>query len=129
MAKRRVFYHPDGKVSVMQLIEKARQRILLISGAFRLETDDEFYAREQAKQPKLVGLAHDDMDAAALPDREFRDKWRGEKGQGIRVDMSVVTLADRRKVVEDALDAELVTASPDTVEVVRLQRKLQKKDY
>ena len=59
----------------------------------------------------------------------MRDKWRGSKGVGTHIDYSVVTLADRRKVVEDALDAELAKPSSNPVEVIRLHRQLDKGDF
>lgn len=77
----------------------------------------------------LVGLPFDDIDPATLPDKIDREKWRGSKGAGVSVDATVITLAERRKAKEDALDAELAKPSPDAVETARLSRDLDKQNY
>jgi hypothetical protein len=121
--KCRVFYRPDGRVTVLHPAPKARR----IN-----EADDAFYERVFASamtKAGLSGLDFDDMDDALLPPRAERDKWRGSKGQGVRVDGTVVTKAERRAMVEAALDQELSKPNPDAVEAIRLRRRLEKGDF
>jgi hypothetical protein len=130
--KCRVIYRTDGTVAIVQLAPKARR------GG---ESDQDFLNRvaqkatrdSEIKNPDgsttvvphpLKGLPFDDMDQAALPDMATIDKWRGDKTTGLRVDSSVVTLAERRQVVEDALDAEYVKPDLDVETTLRLQRQL-----
>ena len=77
MAKCRVFYKPDGSIDYMVLKEAARRPS---------ETYDEHCKRVQATIPALAGLPYDDIDTADLPDRASRDRWRGSKGQRLRVE-------------------------------------------
>lgn len=114
----RVVYKPGGEVSVLYPAPKARRQF---------ETDADFYPRifaDIAKKGGLEELPFDDVDTATLPDRKDRDKWRGGKATGLRVDLSVVTLAERRKAVEDTLDAELAKPQPNAVAALKLQRQL-----
>ena len=119
----RVFYKPDGTVSVLHPAPKARRPN---------ETDEDFLDRIAQKAvvgTELEGLDYDDIEPAELPPRKDRDKWRGEKGQGVHVDESIVTKAEKRQALEDEIDAELAQDVPDLTKVARLQRKLAKKDY
>lgn len=119
----RVIYRGDGSVVVIHPAPKAQ-----MLG----ETEDDFLKRvfgKAVKDTELEGLPCDDVDPSALPERKHRNKWRGSKGKGVRVDHSVVTVAERRQAVEDELDAELAKETPDSVHALKLQRKLQKKDY
>lgn len=123
MTKCRVYYRPDGTVAVVHPVFKARRLD---------ETEQEFLDRAYAKAEKesgLTGLDFDDTDTANLPDRKDRDKWRGQKGQGVRVDPSVVTRAERRQAVEAQLDAELAKPNPNPVQALKLQRRLEKGEY
>jgi hypothetical protein len=78
---------------------------------------------------RLEGLPHDDIEPSELPSRKDRDKWRGKKGQGIYIDHSIITEAEKRQAIEDELDAELTKDNPDAIKAVRLQRKLDKRQY
>lgn len=64
---KRVFFRPDGGVSVMHLVEKVRR-----SG----ETDAEFFSRCAAKVPDLSAVPFQDMDETELPPRSERANWR-----------------------------------------------------
>ena len=119
----RVFYRADGTVAVIHPVSKARR-----AG----ESEAEFYARvmeEAVTGTDLDGLPYDDIDPAALPTRADREKWRGSKGKGVTIDTSVVTSAERRKAVEDSLDAELAKETPDPVQVIGLRRQLDTGAY
>ena len=123
MNKCRVIFKANEEVVVVYPAPKAKRED---------ETEAEFYERVMAKAvagTDLEGLPFDDVNPATLPDRKHRDKWRGTKAQGLRVDHSVVTQADKRKALDDEIDAELAEATPDTAKAMRLQRKLDKKDY
>ena len=72
MPKCRVFQNPDGNVRLMHLNERYRRAN---------ETDEEFLARETAKQPELAGLLFADVDATTiLADRSKRHAWRLNAG-------------------------------------------------
>ena len=143
----RIWYKGDGTVAVTHPVEKAR---------LKDESDEDFLERVCVKAAKttqdmldaekakpipnpdkiaklendvLVGLPFDDVDPITLPDRKDRMKWRGNKSQGLSVDNTVITLAEKRQAVEDALDTELAKSTPDTIKAMRLQRKLDKRDY
>lgn len=123
MALCRVFYKADGTVAVVHPVFKARRLD---------ETEQEFLDRAYAKAEKesgLTGLDFDDTDTANLPDRKDRDKWRGQKGQGVSVDQTVVTGAERRQAVEAQLDTELAKPTPDPVKALQLRRQIEKGDY
>ncbi len=122
--KCRIVYKPDGTVSVIHPVSKARKP---------KETEAAFLKRvfgKAVKGTELEGLPYDDVEPSSLPqDRKDRDKWRGKKGEGIKVDSSIITIAEKRQAIENELDAELAKAAPDPVQVIKLERKLQKRDY
>jgi hypothetical protein len=122
MALCRVFYRVDGSVA----INHPNPRYKMSE-----ETDEEFLDRMASKavegDSSLQGLEYEDMDTSQLPDRSNgkRNKWRGAKGQGVHIDESVITAYDIRQ----QLDEELDKSSPNPVTILKLQRKLQKRDY
>lgn len=121
--KCRVIYRSDKTVAVIHPAPKARRS---------KETEAAFLKRvfEKAiKGTELEGLPYDDVEPSILPDRKDRNKWRGKKGEGIKIDHSVVTMAEKRQAIENELDAELAKATPDLVQVIKLERKLQKRAY
>lgn len=123
--KCRIFYKPDGTVSILHPAPKAR---------LQDETDKKFLNRVAKKAvagTELEGLEFDDVEPDELPSRKDRDKWRGAKGGGIHVDESIVTKAEKRQALEDELDAELAKpeAEVNTAKAMKLQRKLDKRDY
>ncbi len=118
--KCRVIYKPDDTVSVIHCVPAAKRED---------ETQGEFLERvylSSVQGTELEGLPYDDLDPTILPDRTDRDKWRKNQGGGVRVDHTVVTGTEMRRAVEDRLDAELAKSAPDTVLVLKLQRKLEK---
>ncbi len=119
-----VIYKPDGQIAVIHPAYNKKRAD---------ESEVKFLERVRVKVIKdtdLEALPFDVIDKASLPaDRLNRDKWRGEKDKGIRIDNSVVTLAERRKAVEDALDVELGKTNADPMKAIRLQRQLEKRDY
>ena len=87
---------------------------------------------EWCENTLLVGKEFDDKTDVDYPSEyndENREKLRGEKGQPLRIDNTVVTQAEKRKTVEDELDAELAKQSPSAVKAIKLNRKLEKKDF
>lgn len=103
-----------------------------LGGVVEVESDSNLVNRVYQKAIKgteLEGLLYGDIDPTALPDRKDRDKLRGKKGEGIRVDHSIVTMSEKRQAIEDGLDAELAQTNPDPVKAMKLQRKLEKRDY
>jgi hypothetical protein len=120
----RIFYKEDGTVSIMSFPPKAR-----IPG----ETDQEMIdriAEKDAPKSGLDGLEYEDVEASELPQGD-KEKRRGAKGQGVYIDESVVTTAEKRQALEDKIDTELAKpeAEVDTAKVIKWNRKLQKGNY
>lgn len=111
--KVRVFYRPDGGVSVT-------------SGA------EESFDSHMKKLPpyngvKFEDMPYEDIDASQLPIRDKnRNKWRGTKGQGVHIDHSIKLKREKVEEAKQALDEELAKPQPDVVEVIKLRRKLEK---
>ncbi len=125
MAKVRVFYRIDGGVTIRNINEKAK---------FAGETDTDFFDRVQAGKPlrpKLVGATFEDIEKTDLPvyDSATRPKWRKKAGGGVFIDNNVVTTAEKKQKIEDDLDAELAKTAPNPIAILRLQRKLDKREY
>lgn len=123
MSKVRVWYHPDGKVSVSHPDKRPEKKP---DGM----TIDEWAGKQlndvAKKAPQFQGLDFDDVDSSTLPIRdENRNRWRGSKGQGVRVDNTVILRQD----IEKDLDDEFAKQVPNPVAVLRLQRKLDKKEH
>jgi hypothetical protein len=92
----RVFQNPDGSVRIMRLNEKHR---------LPAETDDQFFARETAKQPELGSLVFTDMDDVDLPaSRAQRDKWR-VAGRRVVVNPAVPDKPHPRQALLDEIGA------------------------
>lgn len=150
----RIIYKADGAVTVLHPNPSARRIMIEVGGKTvyypetpekffelvgsepfdtRLETEqehlDRYYQEVAVKRPNLAGLDYDDIDSSQLPPRADRDKWRGSKAAGLAVDLSVVTVAERRQALEDALDAELAKPNPDPVEAMKMRRNLEKGNY
>jgi hypothetical protein len=119
----RVIYKPDETIAVIHPAPKAR---------LKDESDQDFLNRialKTVKGTELENCPYDDIEKATLPDRRYRDKWRGSKVTGIKIDHSIVTEAEKRQTIEDDIDNELAKSNPDLAKVMKLQRKLDKKDY
>lgn len=116
----RVFYQPDGKIAVgvanRELCRPAESESACVQ-----RVTDRFCPKNKSGSclPSTI------MEAASLPPRSKRDKWRGSKATGVRADESVITKAEKVAAAEAALDAELAKAEPDSVKVIALQRSLE----
>ena len=131
MGKVRVFYKPDGKVTVRTPVLKSKRSN---------ETEQEWLIRvfelRDGIDPKtrkviphrLKGLPFDDVDDSELPVRidATRGKWRGTKGEGIHIDHSVVLPWEVIVSKQAELDAELAKEEPDMVTLIRLNREIEK---
>ena len=111
MTKCRVWYHPDGKISVSYPDLRPEKKPEGL-------TMDEWIDRQlnlvPVKAPQFAGLDFEDMDSSQLPqDRADRDRWRGSKVQGIKISPSVVLRKDLLKQVDD----ELAKPNPDVVKI------------
>lgn len=96
------------------------------------EADQDFLDRVclKASQGKeLEGLPYDDVDPDTLPDRKDREKWRGSKGVGVQIDLSVITPADLRVADKAALEVERGKAVPNMKIALDLLLKLQENKY
>jgi hypothetical protein len=123
MTKCRVWYKPDGSVSVSHPDVRPHKKpdYLTMDEWIDKQLDD-----VAVKAPQFQGLEYDDIDAFELPARDMnRDKWRGSKGQKVKIDNTVKLRHD----VTAELDAELAMVNPDIIKVIKLQRKLDKKEY
>ncbi|HDY67877.1 hypothetical protein LCGC14_2861220 [marine sediment metagenome] len=124
MAKARVFYRTDGGITVRRMNKSAK---------LPTETDTEYFDRTMPIETRsiLVGATYEDINESALPvyASATRNKWRKKAGGGVKIDNSVVTTIEKRKKVEDDLDAELAKPAPNAIAAMRLQRKLDKREY
>lgn len=112
-----IVYRPDSKVSVIHPNYSNKKED---------ETEDVFLERVRLKT-NVSDHPFDIVDKTSLPqDRSKRDKWRGEKGKGIKIDESIITLAEKRQALEDELDAELENPSGNPMKALKLQRRLDK---
>ncbi len=137
----RVLRHPDDTVTIFVASPKARREISRTPDEDTdkpdivvMETDAELIDRTATKYANEVGIAdleYVDVLRDSLPaNRIDREKWRWQAGgQGIRVAAEVVTRAEARQLLEDQLDAELAKASPSPIVAMRLQRKLDKREF
>ena len=85
--------------------------------------------RDSTTGTSLQGRPYDIIDSSMLPAQPKRDKWRGNKQNGLRVDNLFQTRAEKRQALSDSIDNELDENSPDFKKVIKLQRKLEKGDY
>ncbi len=130
MAIVRIFYRVDGGITV----KRANSRRLLPE-----ETYTEFFDREEQKRqdagiptrPILIGATYEDIDESGLPvyDTITRNKWRKKLTGGVEIDHSIVTRPEKRKILEADLDIELDKPNSDIRKAMKLQRKLDKKEY
>lgn len=124
----RIHYHPDGTVEVT--------RDYGINPPDSGMTDEEYKKNKfdihSSKIPRFQELEYDDVDESQIPDKKYRAKWRGSKGNGVYIDDTVVTEAEKRLVIEQQLDAELAKPIPtltDITNALKLQRKLDTRNY
>lgn len=117
--KVRVFYNPDGSVR--------------IQGMFDPQENTAHYDRslETNQIPDLQGLPYEDIEISKLPlgsnkKDENRDKWRGAKGQGVRIDHSIKLPREQIEELNQELDAELAKPEPNPVEVIKIKREIEK---
>ena len=131
MALCRVWYGADEKIFVSHVDYKRKPPV---------QTAQEFFDAEMTKillknPTKYRSLDFEDLDDSTLPDccimntadrlAGKREKLRGNKAAGLRIDNSVRVRQD----VENELDAELDSDSPDMKKVAKYERKLRKHDY
>lgn len=123
MSKCRVWYRLDGGVSVSHpdLRPEKKPKDLTLEQWIDFQLD-----QVAIKAPQFVGLDYQDMDTSELPqDRTDRDRWRGNKQTGIKIDNSVVL----RKDLDKQIDDELAMQNPNIIKIERLRRKLDKREH
>lgn len=117
----RVFYRPDNTVAVLRVAPQAcSPKEKPASCLSRIAK------RDCPHDDRGACLPFDDMDDSRLPDRAKRGKWRAKKGQGIKVDETIVTPEEHRASIEKELDDELSKPTPDPIKALKLQRQLDK---
>jgi hypothetical protein len=117
LSKARVYYMPpDGHIWVTYFLSES-----CLSGESETSCMDRI-----SKNNSMEGMPYDDMFLNELPDRTFRNKWRGEKGKGIWIDHSLITRNDKIKEFNEEIDKELDKNKPDMTKVSKLGRVLKK---
>jgi len=88
----RVVFKPDKSVVVLHYASKSKL------------AQQEAFARMMDKNG-LTGLGYDDMESSALPSREYRDAWEGEKGKGVKINnvrtKEVGDAKERKRLIEE----------------------------
>lgn len=128
MSKCRVWYHLDGKISVSypDLRPEKKPEDLTFDEWLNKQLDN-----VAIKAPQFQGLDFEDMDNSQLPnganpdDRSDRDRWRGTKATGIKIDNTVILRKDLFKQIDD----ELAKQNPGIIVIERLRRKLDRKEH
>jgi hypothetical protein len=115
----RVYYKPNGKVIVLQAV--ACQ-----DGEMPQACLERVAAKDCPRDDAGTCLPSDDMDSSALPSRETRNQWRGNKSTKLRVDTSYKTQKQRIAEAEASMDEELAKQNADPVKVIKAQRDLEK---
>ncbi len=124
--KRRIFYRADS--TIRAIVCPAPK------GKLSNETEAEWLERiylDASVKGGFSSLDYDDVLITDLPDKKVYpvEKWRGNKGNPITIDNTVETDAEKRQKIEDDLDAELAKQNPNAVAALKLQRKLDKREY
>jgi len=116
MPMARVFYRPDGGVSIMYFLTEG-----CLQGETEMQCRDRVSIRGGMKD-----VPYDDIHPSELPkDRSARDRWTGEKGKGIWVDETKITRAEKRREFQAELDAELDKPEPNPSKVLKLERLIE----
>jgi hypothetical protein len=116
LPKVRVFYRPDGGVSVMRVIADS------CGGLSEKECLD-----RETKKGEFKNLPYDDIAESDLPKgRENRDKWRGEKGKGIWIDDKLVTKSEKMQELQKKLAEELEKDNPNDKKISNLQISIER---
>lgn len=119
--KKIAWYIPDGTVKISNPSRQPKET--------ELQALNRFCSRKVKTEPEFANYEYDYIDEDDLPDRKPRQKWRGKKGEGIYIDHSIVTISEKRQAIKDEFDAELTQTNPDLVKAMKLQQKLQNRDY
>ncbi len=136
MTKCRVYYQQNGKISVDHADQRAGK---IPDGMTNDEWIDAQFLQSSENKPNLHVdgdidkplLDFDEVDDSTLPNgadptnRKDRDRWRGNKAIGIKIDNTVIL----RKDLEKDLDDELDKPNPNQGVINSLQRRLRKKDH
>lgn len=116
--KCRVWYKLDGSVSVSHPDTRSGMKPKDMTMTQWITKQFDTVAE---KNPEFRGLDYDDIDSSMLPvGRVDRDRWRGVKGQGVKIDKTIAL----RKDITKQLDDELALVAPDPVKVIKLQRDI-----
>ncbi len=130
----RVFYRTDGGITVRR-VNKGMKKKLIAEKIMQSNTDTEFFDICKQLNPKvrpiLQGATYEDIEESDLPvyDSATRSKWRKKPGGGVFIDATVITTVEKIQKIEDDIDVELAKPNPDVIAAMRLQRKLDKREY
>lgn len=131
-----VYYHPNGKVSIDHPDLRINKKP---DGMTMNEWIDAQFIDSVNSKPGLhidndlskAALPFDVIDTSELPnasnpkDRSDRNRWRGNKSMGIKIDKTLVL----RKDLFKQLDDELAKPNPGIVILVKIRRKIEKKEH
>jgi hypothetical protein len=120
--KVRVFYRPNGKVSVLYIVNKACKKTETSQQCFKRIVEKDCPKDAQGKC-----YPYKDMDSSQLPGREYRGKWRNDGANNIKVDHTIVLKSEELALLNSQLDDELAKPEPNPVEVIRIKREIDKK--
>ena len=91
--KCRVVYKPDGTVSVIHPSPKSRKLEETL-----LQWQERVFARAM-ELGGTTGCEYEDIEKSALPTREDRDAWTGNKQTGLKVDQQKAKANRREKLI------------------------------
>jgi len=86
----RVLYKTDGTIAVIHPCQASRRP---------QESEVDWLERVFTKS-NPENFPFSDVDASELPDREFRNAWRGKKGEKVKVDPKMKNKTQRDRVIE-----------------------------
>lgn len=115
--KVRVFYRPDGGVSITTFVT-----------SYCLTAESELECKDRlTKLLPYKDYPYDDIDRDELPKEVgSRDKWTGAKGRGVWVDKSLITKREKITEYQTQLDQELDEDEPNSSKVLKLQRLIER---
>lgn len=97
----RKVYIDDGSVAVIHPAPNSRQ-------SYEKESEwlERIFTKTMNKNPKLIGRDFDDVDVSTLPSREFRNAWRGSKGEPITIDSTEKQNIINEKLILEELEKD-----------------------
>lgn len=132
MTRCRVYYQQSGKISVDHADQRPGKKPKDMTNDDWIDAQ---FLQSGKNKPNLHVdgdlskplLDYEEIDDSALPngsaptDRKDRDRWRGNKLTGIKIDTNIVL----RKDLFKQIDNELAKPSPDIFVIERIRSKIE----